>query len=126
MVVEYLITIKALTIKKKLRRNRQKFEIFFVKFQVPFSQKIINIHLYVSYKASYVQSRLDSGDRQMIHTLIISLLIEKPSYLFRPQSFSFQIVSEVIDTFVKFSDSMSRGWGFLHPVLSRGEGFCTQ
>ena len=36
---------------KKLRRNQQKFEIFFVKFQAPFSQKIINIHLYISYKA---------------------------------------------------------------------------
>ena len=70
---EYLITMKTLTITKlgrnrqkfeifffvnyknltikKLRRNRQKFEIFFVKFQAPFSQKIINIHLYISYKA---------------------------------------------------------------------------
>ena len=40
MVVEYLITIKTLTI-KKLRGNRQKFEIFFVKFQASFSLKII-------------------------------------------------------------------------------------
>ena len=37
--------------KKKLRRSRQKFEFFFVKFPAPFSQKIINIHLYISYKA---------------------------------------------------------------------------
>ena len=44
------ITIKTLTI-KKLRRNRQKFEIFFVKFQARFPQKIINIHLYISCKA---------------------------------------------------------------------------
>ena len=49
MVFKYLITINILTI-KNLRRNRQKFEIFFVKFQAPFSQKIINIHLYISYK----------------------------------------------------------------------------
>ena len=47
---KYLITMKTPTM-KKLRRNRQKFEIFFVKFQAPFSQKIINIHLYISYKA---------------------------------------------------------------------------
>ena len=47
---EYLITMKTLTI-KKLRKNRQKFEIFFEEFQAPFSQKIINIHLYISYKA---------------------------------------------------------------------------
>ena len=48
----------------------------------------------------------------MIYNLIISLLIEKPFYLLRPQSFSFQIVSEFIDIFVKFSNFMSRGWGF--------------
>ena len=30
----------------------------------------------------------------------------------RPQSFSFQIVSESTDIFVKFSNSMSQGWGF--------------
>ena len=62
----------------------------------------------------------------MIYTIIISLLIEKPFYLLRPQSFSFQIVSEFIDTFVKFSNFMSQGWGFWLPVLSWGEGFCTQ
>ena len=39
----------------------------------------------------------------MIYALIISLLIEKPFYLLSPQSFSFQIVSEFIDMFVKFS-----------------------
>ena len=65
MVVEYLITIKTLT-KKKLRRNRQKFEIFFVKFQAPFPQKIIDIQLYISFKALYVQ-QFDSGDREMIY-----------------------------------------------------------
>ena len=48
-IVKYLITMKTLTI-TKLRRNRQNFEIFFVKFQAPFSQKSINIHLYIPYK----------------------------------------------------------------------------
>ena len=62
----------------------------------------------------------------MIYTIIISLHIEKQFYLLRPQSFSFQIVSEFTDTFVKFSNFMSRGWGLWLPVLSRGEGFCTQ
>ena len=37
------MTIKTLTI--------EGIEIFFVQFQAPFSQKIINIHLYISYKA---------------------------------------------------------------------------
>ena len=55
----------------------------------------------------------------MIYTLIISILIEKPFYLLRPQSFSFQSVSEIIDTFVKFPNHMSRGWG----GLSLGEWF---
>ena len=48
----------------------------------------------------------------MIYTSIISLLIENPFYLLRPQSFSFQIVSEFIDIFVKVSNFMSRKWGF--------------
>ena len=48
----------------------------------------------------------------MIYTLTISLLIEKPFCLLRPQSFSFQIVSEFIDIFVKFSNFMSRGGAF--------------
>ena len=56
----------------------------------------------------------------MIYTSIISLLIEKPFYLLSPQSFSFQIVSEFIDIFVKFSNCMSRGWGF--DSLFRPEG----
>ena len=101
MVVEYLIG-----------KNRQKFEIFFVKFQASFSQKIINLQLYISCKA-FICSIADSGDRQMIYTTIISLLIEKKRfYLLRPQSFSFQIVSEFIDTFVKFFYFVSQGWGF--------------
>ena len=36
------------------------------------------------------------------------------------------IVSEFIDIFVKFSNFMSREWGFWLPILSRGEGFCMQ
>ena len=47
MVVEYLITMKTLTT-KQLRRNQQKINIFFAKFQAPFSQKIINIQLNIS------------------------------------------------------------------------------
>ena len=48
----------------------------------------------------------------MIHTIIISLLIEKLSYLLRPQSFSFQIVSEFMATFVKFSNFCPKGGAF--------------
>ena len=59
----------------------------------------------------------------MIYTLIISLLIEKPFYLLRPQSFSFQIVSEFIDIFVEFSDFMSQGWGFDSLFCPEERGF---
>ena len=52
----------------------------------------------------------------MIHILIISLLIEKPFYLLRRQSFSFQVVSE-------FSIFMSRRWGSLNSLFCPGEGF---
>ena len=48
----------------------------------------------------------------MIYTLIISLIIEKSFHLLSPQSFSFQMVSEFKDIFVKFSNFMSRGWAF--------------
>ena len=66
----------------------------------------------------------------MIYTVIISLLIEKPFYLLSPQSFSFQIVSEFIDIFVKLSDfmglltpcSVPRG-AFLYTMIVPGEGF---
>ena len=69
----------------------------------------------------------------MIYTLIISLLIEKPFYLLSLQSFSFQIVSEFIDMFVKFStlcpgvgllirSSVPRG-GFLYTIIVPGGGF---
>ena len=72
----------------------------------------------------------------MIYALIISLLIEKPFYLLRPQSFSFQIVSEFIDIFVKFSNF--RWWGgafdslfcpegrvLYTMIVSGGKGFCS-
>ena len=52
----------------------------------------------------------------MIHILIISLLNEKPFYLLRRQSFSFQIVSE-------FSIFMSREWAFYFLILSWGRVF---
>ena len=41
-------------------------------------------------KLLYIQ-QFASGDRQMIYTLIINILIENP-FLLRPQSFSLQIV----------------------------------
>ena len=70
----------------------------------------------------------------MTYALIISLLIGKRFYLLRPQSFSFQIVSEFIDIFVKFSNFMSRdgafdslfcpeGMVFVHNNCPRGGGF---
>ena len=79
---------------------------------------------------------MDSGDCQMIYTAIISLLNEKPFYLLSPQSFSFQIVSEFIDIFVKLSNfilyvpgvgllppcSVPRG-AFLYTMIVPGGGF---
>ena len=59
----------------------------------------------------------------MIYTLIISLLIEKPFYLLRLQSFSFQIVSEFIEIFVKFSNFMSWGGAFDSLFCPEGRGF---
>ena len=73
----------------------------------------------------------------MIYTVIVSLLIEKPFYLLSPQSFSFQIVSEFIDIFVKLSNfipyvpgvglltpcSVPMG-AFLYTMILPGEGFC--
>ena len=72
----------------------------------------------------------------MICTLIISLLIEKPFYLLRPQSFPFEMVSEFIDIVVKFSNFMSLRWGFdslfcpegrifVHSNCPSGGGFCS-
>ena len=49
MIVEYLMTIKTLIAKQEGIDKNSK--IFFVKFQAPFSQKIINIQLYISCKA---------------------------------------------------------------------------
>ena len=56
----------------------------------------------------------------MVYISIISLLTEKPFYLLRPQSFSFQLVS---NTSVKFPNFMSCGWSFYLPVLSWGRVF---
>ena len=50
MIVEYLITLKTLTIKKTKKELTEIRNIFFVKFQAPFSQKIINIQLCISFK----------------------------------------------------------------------------
>ena len=72
----------------------------------------------------------------MIYTVIDSLLIKKQFYLLSPQSFSFQIVSEFIDIFVKLSNfiayfpgvglltpcSVPRGV-FLYTMIVPGEGF---
>ena len=91
---------------KKLRQNRQKFEIFFVKFQASFLRRSL-IYIYTYHKKLLYFQWFDSGDRQMIYTLIINILNEEPFYLLRPQGFSFQIVSEFIDTFAKFSNFMS-------------------
>ena len=54
----------------------------------------------------------------MIYILIISLLIEKPFYLLRPQSFSFQIVSEM-----KCCNFMSWGGAFDSLFGPRGRVF---
>ena len=64
----------------------------------------------------------------MIHVyiLIISLLIEKLFYLLRPQSFSFQIVSEFIEIFVKFLPLHPGGGAFDSLFCPEGKGFCTQ
>ena len=59
----------------------------------------------------------------MIYTLIISLLIEKPFYLLRPQSFSFQIVSEFIDIFVKFYTLCPGGGAFDSLFCPKGRVF---
>ena len=55
----------------------------------------------------------------MTYTSIISLPIDKRFYLLISQSISFQIVSESVDIFVKFSNFMSQGWGFLTPYSAR-------
>ena len=74
----------------------------------------------------------------MIYTVIDSLLVKKQFYLLSPQSFSFQIVSEFIDIFVKLSNfipyfpgvglltpcSVPRGV-FLYTMIVPGEGFCS-
>ena len=66
--------------------------------------------------------------------MLYTLIIEKIFHLLRPQSFSFQIVLEFINTFVKFSNFMSRGAfdslfcperrDFVHNKCPGREGFC--
>ena len=94
------------------------------------------IYIYTYHiKILYVEC-FDSDDCQMIYNLIISLLIEKPFYLLRPQSFSFQIVSEFIDTFVNFLTLCPGGGAFdflfcpegrvfVQNGCPGGEGFCS-
>ena len=85
------------------------------------------IYIYTYHMELLYFQYFDSGDRQRIYASIISLLIEKPFYLLRPQSFSFQIVPEFIDTFVKFSNFMSRAFDSLFcpegRVFVHNEGF---
>ena len=52
--------------KKELIKIRNIFWIV----SSPFSSKIINIHLYISYKALYAHS-FESGECQMVYILII-------------------------------------------------------
>ena len=74
----------------------------------------------MSFNAFIRYNSFDSGDSQMIYTIIISLLIEKPFYLLRPQSFAFKIVSEFIDTFVKFSYFCPGGGAFDSLICPKG------
>ena len=59
----------------------------------------------------------------MIYPLIISLLIEKPFYLLRPQSFSFQIVSEFYRYICEIFTLYVRGVGLLAPCSVPMGGF---
>ena len=69
----------------------------------------------------------------MIYTVAISLLIQKPFYLLRPQSFSFQIVSEFIMIHVWILYVSGVGLLtpcfvqriFVHNVLFREKGICS-
>ena len=59
----------------------------------------------------------------MIYTIIISLLVKKPFYSLRPKSFSFQIVSELKDTFVKFLTLCPEGGAFDPLFCPEGRDF---
>ena len=73
----------------------------------------MNIQLNYTYHVNVLHVQwFHSGDRQMIYTMIISLLIEKLFYLLISQSFSFPIVSELMDTFVKFPTLFPKGGAF--------------
>ena len=66
----------------------------------------------------------------MIYTVTISLLIEKLFYLLRPQSVSFQIASEFIDTFIDtlcpkggaFDSLFVPRGGFMYTMIVPREG----
>ena len=77
----------------------------YISVHIRFDLERYLLNIYISYKALYAHSS-QSGDRRVVYILIISYLIEKPFYLFTPQSFSFQILS---NTFVKFSNFMFLG-----------------
>ena len=81
---------------------------FFVKFQAPFPQKIINIHLYISYEA-------------FICSVVWLWWLPNDIY-FNNQSPHWKTILFVIC----WDHFMSWGWGFWLPVLSEGEGFCIQ
>ena len=113
MVVKYLITTKTLTTKK----------LFFVKFQAPFSQKIINIQLNISctaFMCSIVWVWWLPNDiyynNQSPHWKTV--LFVETTKLFISNS-----IRVYTDTFI---DTLSQGWGFWLPVLFRGEDFCAQ
>ena len=75
------------------------------------------------YKALYAHS-FESGDRQMMHILIISLLIEKLLYLLRRQSCLFQIVSEFCIPRGGPFEFLILPWGrFLYTMIFRGRIF---
>ena len=59
----------------------------------------------------------------MIHILIINLLIEKPFYLLRRQSFSFQIVSEFCNFMGPLTSLFCPGGGFLYTMIVPWGGF---
>ena len=66
---------------------------------------------------------LESDDRQMIY-LIVRILIEKPFYLLRRQSFSFQIMSETLYKYIcEIFLLYVPGVGSLTPRFVPGEGF---
>ena len=100
---------------------------FFIQFLEQLLKFLVNLTLlkYVKSQRSYgflITKELIFGFQildlkdHFSASLILSLLIEKPLYLWRPQGFSFQIVSDFIDTFVRFL-SLCPGVGLLTPCF---------